>query len=214
MSSIHIDAPREITKPDAAQVAKIVEAGGVIVLPTDTVYGIGANPYSTQAVNAVLAAKGRGRQMPPPVLIADPADAPRVSKTLTPAAEKLIEAFWPGALTLITTVVDDINFDLGDIKDTIAIRMPDHPVTLGVLRETGPLAVTSANLTGQPPATNIEQAIKCFGEDVACYIDSGPTPGPVPSTIVDVTGDPVLLRAGIISVEALEEAMGQKVKTR
>ncbi|MDO5034928.1 MAG: L-threonylcarbamoyladenylate synthase [Actinomycetaceae bacterium] len=214
MASMHIEARGEIRSEDAAAVKQVVDAGGVIVLPTDTVYGIGADPYSTEAVNAVLAAKGRGRQMPPPVLIADPADAAKVAAHLTPAANALIEAFWPGALTLIVKAAEGIRFDLGDIKDTVAIRMPDHPVTLSVLRETGPLAVTSANLTGQPPAIDAEQAVGYFGEDVACYIDSGPTPGPVPSTIVDVTGEePVLLREGVLSVADLERACGQKVLT-
>lgn len=202
----------KLSDTDASEIKKTIADDGVIVLPTDTVYGIGANPYSTDAVNAVLRAKGRGRQMPPPVLIASPDDAEKVSLELNDFAQALIESLWPGALTLITKSVPNIRFDLGDIKDTIAIRMPDHPVTLDVLRHTGPLAVTSANLTGKPPATNIEQAVKYFGEDVACYIDSGPTPGPVPSTIIDVTGDqPVLLRAGTIEVSVIEDVCGQKV---
>ncbi|MDO5048773.1 MAG: L-threonylcarbamoyladenylate synthase [Actinomycetaceae bacterium] len=200
---------------DADQIKRIIASDGVIVLPTDTVYGIGANPYSTAAVNAVLRAKGRGRQMPPPVLIPTPEDAENVSEDLNDCARALIQNLWPGALTLITKAPETLRFDLGDIKDTIAIRMPDHPVTLDVLSHTGPLAVTSANLTGKPPATNIEQAIKYFDEDVACYIDSGPTPGPVPSTIIDVTGEhPVLLRAGAIDVAVIEEICGEEIRGR
>lgn len=212
MESMKVDAREGISPSDAQAVKKIVEAGGLLVLPTDTVYGIGADPYSTNAVNAVLAAKGRGRQMPPPVLIADPEDAARVSSQLNEVAHRLIGAFWPGALTLIVKAAEGIRFDLGDIKDTVAIRMPNHEATLGVLRAVGPLAVTSANLTGQPAATSVEEAIEYFGEGVDCYIDSGPTPAPVPSTIIDVTADvPVLLRAGMISVADIEAACGQKV---
>ncbi|HHT41483.1 MAG TPA: threonylcarbamoyl-AMP synthase [Actinomyces sp.] len=213
MKTVH--STTKLSETDAQEIKGIVSQGGVIVLPTDTVYGIGADPYSTDAVNAVLRAKGRGRQMPPPVLISSPKDAEKVSLELNNCARALIENLWPGALTLITKSVPNIRFDLGDIKDTIAIRMPDHPVTLDILRHTGPLAVTSANLTGMPPATSIDQAVKYFGEDVACYIDSGPTPGPVPSTIIDVTGEqPVLLRSGAIDVSVIEDICGQKVITR
>lgn len=197
---------RSVNKSDLACLRQALEAGHAIVLPTDTVYGIGTTPYSTKAVNDLLALKGRGRQMPPPVLVPSIECTEAVSAQLDERARALMEQLWPGALTIILRSNPRIDFDLGDIEDTIAVRMPDHPVALDLLHHTGPLAVTSANLTGQPPATTCDDAIAYFGEGVAHYVDSGPTPGPVPSTIVDLTGvSAKLVRKGAIAPAAIEE---------
>lgn len=195
----NIDATREaLGAAQLKQIRQIVAEEGILVLPTDTVYGIGADPYSTDAVNAVLAAKGRGRQMPPPVLVADVESAEKVSAHVSSVARKLMEAFWPGGLTLILPTAKDLHYDLGDIKDTVAVRMPDNPVALQILRAVGPLAVTSANLTGQSPATDVDAARAYFQDKVDLYVDGGPTPGGVPSTIVDVTGEPKIVRSGVL----------------
>lgn len=179
-----------------------------IVLPTDTVYGIGGNPASTEAVNNVLAAKGRGRQMPPPVLLGDPTQVDLVAQNIPVAARKLMREFWPGALTLILETGAAVSYDLGDLTDTIAVRMPAHPLALEILGFTGPLAVTSANLTGAEPATDCLQAQNYFGEQVAVYFDSGATAGPVPSTIVAFVGEELqVIRSGLISEEDLRQAL-------
>ncbi|MDO5728118.1 MAG: L-threonylcarbamoyladenylate synthase [Actinomycetaceae bacterium] len=204
---MRLDCPESFPAHRAEEISRALALGRAIVIPTDTIYGIGADPYSTRAVNDLLALKGRGRHMPPPVLVSSMEEAETVSTHLTEAARALMRHFWPGALTLIVRANPRINFDLGDIKDTLAIRMPDHAVALSVLRETGPLAVTSANLTGQPPATSYQEAKAYFGQSVAYYIDSGPTPGPVPSTIVDTVDVPRVVRRGAISVEEIEQVL-------
>lgn len=197
---------RSVNKADLACLREALEAERAIVIPTDTIYGVGTTPYSTKAVNDLLALKGRGRHMPPPVLVPSIEQAQAVSAELDERARALMEHLWPGALTVILKSNPRIDFDLGDIEDTIAVRMPDHPIALDILRHTGPLAVTSANLTAQPPATTCDDAIAYFGEGVAHYVDSGPTPGPVPSTIVDLTGPAAtIVRRGAIEVPTIEQ---------
>lgn len=204
---MRIYCPHSLSTGDAQLIRTALGDDCAIVMPTDTIYGIGANPYSTRAVNNLLALKGRGRQMPPPVLVSSIAEAEAVSAHLSCAARALMERLWPGALTLIVRANAGIDFDLGDIKDTIAIRMPDHRAALSILRATGPLAVTSANRTGQPPATSYEEAVAYFGTEVAYYIDSGPTPGPTPSTIVDAVDTPTIIRHGSITEAEIEQVL-------
>jgi L-threonylcarbamoyladenylate synthase len=123
-------------------------------------------------------------------------------------ARALIDAFWPGPLTLVCTQQPSLQWDLGDTRGTVAVRMPDHEVTLAVLERTGPLAVSSANKTGRPAATDAEQAIAMLGEDVAVVVDAGTSPGGEASTIVDVTGSQGrVLRRGALSLEALNEVL-------
>jgi tRNA threonylcarbamoyl adenosine modification protein (Sua5/YciO/YrdC/YwlC family) len=199
-----------MNEPQAAIQAAVtvIRAGGRIVLPTDTVYGIGADPFQPAAVQALLDAKGRGRDMPPPVLVADAGALFALTEEVTPEAEALAEAFWPGALTLVMNASPSLRMDLGDRGATIAVRVPDHPFALDLLRITGPLAVSSANLAGQPAATDIELAIEQLGERVDLYLDFGPTPGAEPSTIVDLTGSlPRILRLGVLEAEDLAEVV-------
>lgn len=187
---------------DAA--VRALEGDGLVVLPTDTVYGIGANAFSPAAVERLLAAKGRGRQMPPPVLVARPEVASALAADLPDGVRALMEAFWPGALTVIVRAQPALAWDLGETAGTVALRMPDHPVALAVLERYGPMAVTSANLTGEPAAEDAASAAAYFGAGVPVYLDAGPTPGPVPSTIVDTTTDPMrIVRAGAIGTEAI-----------
>ena len=187
---------------DAAVTA--ARAGELIVLPTDTVYGIGADAFIPAAVTTMLAAKGRGRNMPPPVLVGTARAAAALVDDLGAFGQDLIEEFWPGALTLVFRASPTLLWDLGDTKGTVALRMPLHSVALDVLKQTGPLAVSSANRTGQPPATTADEAQQQLGEAVSVYLDGGPCTDNIPSTILDLTGTiPTLLRAGAISVDRL-----------
>jgi L-threonylcarbamoyladenylate synthase len=187
---------------DAAVTA--ARAGELIVLPTDTVYGIGADAFIPSAVTTMLAAKGRGRNMPPPVLVGTARAAAALVDDLGAFGQDLIDEFWPGALTLIFRASPTLAWDLGDTKGTVALRMPLHSVALDVLKQTGPLAVSSANRTGQPAATTVDEAEQQLGETVSVYLDGGPCADNIPSTILDLTGTiPTLLRAGAISVDRL-----------
>ena len=186
-----------------------VLSGELVVLPTDTVYGVGADAFSPAAVTRLLAAKGRGRDMPPPVLVGSIRAASALVEDLGPYGQPLIDEFWPGGLTIVCRAQRTLNWDLGDAKGTVAVRMPQDPVTLDLLKETGPMAVTSANLTGKPAATTAEQAREQLGDAVAVYLDGGPSAGGLASTIVDLTGDvPRLLRQGAISIGRLREIAG------
>ena len=179
-------------------------AGELIVLPTDTVYGIGADAFIPASVTTMLAAKGRGRNMPPPVLIGTSRAAAALVDDLGAFGQALIDEFWPGALTLVFRASPTLAWDLGDTKGTVALRMPLHPIALEVLRQTGPLAVSSANRTGQPAATTADEAESQLGEAVSVYLDGGPCTDNVPSTILDLTGTvPTLLRTGAVPAERL-----------
>ncbi|HEY6312207.1 MAG TPA: L-threonylcarbamoyladenylate synthase [Streptosporangiaceae bacterium] len=196
------DAQQRTAGIDAAVTA--ARAGELIVLPTDTVYGIGADAFIPAAVITMLAAKGRGRNMPPPVLVGTARAAAALVDDLGAFGQDLIDEFWPGALTLVFRASPTLLWDLGDTKGTVALRMPLHSVALDVLKQTGPLAVSSANRTGQPAATTADEAQQQLGEAVSVYLDGGPGSDNVPSTILDLTGSiPTLLRAGAISVDRL-----------
>lgn len=191
---------------DAA--ARAVTAGELVVIPTDTVYGIGADAFDPAAVKALLAAKGRGREMPPPVLIASATTLDALATRVPDWARALTEALWPGALTLVCHQQSSLQWDLGETRGTVAVRVPDHPVAVAVLERTGPLAVSSANRTGMPAATDADAAEEMLGESVSVVVDAGPTPGAEPSTIVDATGEkPRLLRLGAIGVARLNEVL-------
>jgi L-threonylcarbamoyladenylate synthase len=179
-------------------------AGELIVLPTDTVYGIGADAFIPAAVTTMLAAKGRGRNMPPPVLVGTARAAAALVDDLGAFGQDLIDEFWPGALTLVFRASPTLLWDLGDTKGTVALRMPLHSVALDVLKQTGPLAVSSANRHGHPSAINADEAEQQLGEAVSIYLDGGPCTDNVPSTILDLTGTiPKVLRSGAISVDRL-----------
>ncbi|WP_297740153.1 L-threonylcarbamoyladenylate synthase [uncultured Tessaracoccus sp.] len=192
---------------DAAVTA--IGNGATVVFPTDTVYGIGADPFSADAVQALLDAKHRGQDMPPPVLIAEPSVMRALVAQVPDSAKELARAFWPGPLTLILDVQKSVHLQVGETRGTLALRVPNHDGARELLRRTGPLAVSSANLSGQPSATNCADALEQLGESVAVYLDGGPTPGPEPSTIVDCSSDPdgVVLRLGKLSLEQLQEAV-------
>ena len=159
----------------------------LVVLPTDTVYGIAANAFSPAAVQGLLDAKGRGRQSPPPVLVTGLNQARALVESIPDAAIKLAETFWPGALTMIFKSQPSLDWDLGETRGTVALRVPDHKIALALIEETGPLAVSSANLTAQPAAITCQQAFDYLQESVAVYLDSGSSPKGEASTILDMT---------------------------
>ncbi len=197
--------PAQRTEGLAAAVTAVL-GGELVVLPTDTVYGVGADAFSPAAVTRLLAAKGRGRDMPPPVLVGTVRAAEALVEDLGPDGRQLIDEFWPGGLTIVCRAARTLSWDLGDTKGTVAIRMPEHPVALDLLRETGPMAVSSANTTGSAAATTAAEARDQLGESVAVYLDGGSSTSAVASTIVDLTGpQPRLLRRGAISVGRLRE---------
>jgi L-threonylcarbamoyladenylate synthase len=187
---------------------RAIRAGELIVLPTDTVYGIGADAFDAVAVERLLAAKGRGREMPPPVLIGSAATLDALGTNVPEWAGVLAEQFWPGALTIVVHHQPSLQWDLGETRGTVAVRMPHDQVALELLARTGPLAVSSANTTGSPAATDADEAAGMLAESVSVILDGGPTAGSVPSTIVDCTSDqPRVLRVGAISVEELRTAL-------
>lgn len=185
-----------------------VQRGHLVVLPTDTVYGVGADAFDPVAVQGLLAAKGRGREMPPPVLVSSAATIDALAVNIPGYARALIDAFWPGPLTLVCQQQASLQWDLGDTRGTVAIRMPAHDLTLELLERTGPLAVSSANRTGMPAATDADQAEQMLGEEVAVIIDAGPSPVGEASTIIDVTGPQGrVLRPGALSLDELNAVL-------
>jgi tRNA threonylcarbamoyl adenosine modification protein (Sua5/YciO/YrdC/YwlC family) len=188
--------------------ATAIRRGELVVLPTDTVYGVAADAFTPAAVSALLAAKGRGRDMPVPVLVDSRAALDAVAVDLPEVGERLVEAFWPGALTIVVRHTAHLAWDLGDARGTVAVRMPSGELALELLASTGPLAVSSANRSGEAPAGSAGHARERLGEAVAVYLEAGPCPLGVASTIVDVTGTrPRLLRLGALSVERLRDAV-------
>lgn len=188
----------------AAQQA--LAAGQLAVLPTDTVYGIAADAFNPRAVQALLDAKGRGRQMPPPVLIGSPATIDALAVEVQPWLREIVTRHWPGPLTVICRQQPSLSWDLGETHGTVAVRVPDDPIALELLAQTGPLAVSSANTTGDAAAQTVEDAQRMLGDSVEVYLDGGPIGSGVPSTILDATGTtPRILRTGGVTLEQLHE---------
>lgn len=189
--------------------AAAVREGKVVVLPTDTVYGVGADAFDVVAVAMVLAAKHRGRDMPPPVLVPNPRTVDGLAVDVPMYAKILMRQFWPGPLTVVVRAQPSLHWDLGETNGTVALRMPDDEVALALLAEVGPMAVTSANVTGHPAATTGQEALDQLGGAVSVYLEDGPRTGGLPSTIVDCTGEePVVLRLGALSAEQLRQVLG------
>jgi L-threonylcarbamoyladenylate synthase len=189
-----------------AAAALAVQRGRLVVLPTDTVYGVGADAFSPDAVRRLLAAKGRGREMPPPVLVSAATTLDALAVGVPAYARALVEELWPGPLTLVCRQQPSLQWDLGETRGTVAVRMPDHEVALELLSRTGPLAVSSANRSGLPAATDADDAESMLGDRVAVYLDGGRSGGDQPSTIVDVTGETGrVLRLGAIPLDRLDQ---------
>jgi L-threonylcarbamoyladenylate synthase len=183
-----------------------IRRGELVVIPTDTVYGVAADAFAPSAVEALLAAKGRDRAMPVPVLVASPEMLEALVDQLPASGRALIDAFWPGALTVVVRHTAHLAWDLGETRGTVAVRMPNHELARELISQTGPLAVSSANRSGNlAPATMLDARLQ-LGATIAVYLDGGPSGESVASTIVDVTAErPRVLRAGAIDVERLRE---------
>ncbi len=188
--------------------AHSVASGELVVLPTDTVYGLGADAFDAVAVAELLRTKGRGREAPVPVLVGSWTTIDGLVSAVDSRMRDLIEAFWPGGLTLVVRYAQSLTWDLGDARGTVAVRMPLHPVAIELLEKTGPMAVSSANRHGQPPAQTAAEARAQLGEDVAVYLEDGQVRGGVASTIVDVTENrPRILRLGALGADELREVV-------
>ena len=212
MTTTYDCTDRERRAEGLAHAQRAIAAKQCVVMPTDTVYGIAADAFSAQAVATLLAAKGRGRSMPPPVLIPRLQTMDGLATDIPDAGRRLAERFWPGPLTLIFHAQPSLTWDLGDTYGTVALRIPDDEVAQSLLTITGPLAVSSANRTGQAAAATAESAREQLAESVEVYLDGGPRPvagsESVPSTIVDCTGDRLrVVRQGGLSLEALREVV-------
>lgn len=187
----------------------VLKSGRLAVLPTDTVYGIGADAFDGAAVAALLSAKGRGRDMPVPVLVGSWQTIDGLVYTVPQEARELIRAFWPGALSLVVRQAPSLQWDLGDAEGTVMLRMPLQPVAIELLRQVGPMAVSSANISGRPAAVTAQQARDQLGDLVDVYLEAGPSAAQAASTIIDLTGPaPKILRPGPVTTAAIGAVLG------
>ncbi len=193
---------------DAAAAA--IGEGKLVLLPTDTVYGVAADAFTPAAVTRLLAAKNPGRTHPVPVLIGEASTIAGLVVSMPPVATDLAQAFWPGGLTLVLEHAPSLAWDLGDAEGTVAVRLPDDDLARDLLRRTGPLAVSSANRSGRPAATTAQEAVEQLGSHAAVVLDGGPRSSSAASTIVDCTGPtPRVLRVGAIPIERLREVAAE-----
>ena len=198
-----------MTRDPIAEVSASIRRGELVVFPTDTVYGIAARPDDPAATARLFAAKHRSRDLQLPILAAS-VDAARTVGTFDERADRLADACWPGALTLVLPRTEDsLGWTLGGDPATVAIRVPRHPLALAVLAVTGPLAVSSANRSGAPPAADADALERAFADTVAVYLcQDAPLEGAA-STVVDLAhGPPRLLRAGAAEAETIATILG------
>jgi L-threonylcarbamoyladenylate synthase len=189
------------------QAEKALRAGDLVAFPTDTVYGLGAMLFDAGAVEQLYRVKGREAAKAIAVLVGSEADLPQVAQELSQVASRLARRFWPGPLTLVVPAHPSLPANLSPLP-TVGVRMPDHPVALSLLQRTGPLAVTSANLSGQPSTRSAAEVFAQLGGSIPLILDGGRTPGGKPSTVVDCTRpELVILRQGPISEGQLNEAL-------
>ena len=191
-----------------AHTLDVLNHGGLVVFPTDTVYGLAALPFQSLSIERLYIVKGRSSQKAIAILLGKRTQLDLVASTMSPMAIRLAEKFWPGPLTLVV----ERNPSLPDVltpDNTIGVRMPDHPVALALLRLSGPLAVTSANLSGQPSSITAQEVLAQLGGRIHLVLDGGRTPGGIPSTVVDCTAiTPVIIRVGPVSAEQIEATLG------
>ena len=196
---------------------RAIAQGELVVLPTDTVYGLAADAFSPAAVERLLEAKGRTRSSPPPVLIGSMDALGALAESVPDVVGALGKKFWPGGLTIILDAQPSLAWDLGDTLGTVAVRIPQHPLALELLAETGPLAVSSANLTGKAPANTAAEAKDQLGGRVSVYLEAGPVRG-IASTIIDATGltrgtgGVRIVRSGVVTVAALRKVLGDSLE--
>jgi L-threonylcarbamoyladenylate synthase len=184
-----------------------LSGGDIVGLPTDTVYGLAADPFRTGASDRLFRLKARPRTLELPVLVADEKQALELTTAVPCAARRLMELYWPGPLTLVLPRRPELEADLGEDDATIGIRCPAHPVPIAICQRLGPLATTSANRHGSPPLTTAQEVVEALGPEVVLVLDAGPCDAP-PSTVVDCTGElPKLLREGSLSSADIEAAL-------
>lgn len=192
-----------------SEALKILHASGLVAFPTDTVYGLGALALEPQSIEQLYQVKGREAAKAIPILLGSPGELEKVAVEIPEDARRLAERFWPGPLTIVVPRHPGLPENLSPLP-TIGVRMPDHPAALTLLRQAGPLAVTSANLSGQPSASTAQEVLAQLAGRIPLILDGGRTPGGVPSTVVDcTTSDLVILRQGPISLEELLSAIDQ-----
>lgn len=185
-----------------------LKSGGLVAFPTDTVYGLGALAFNGMAVESIYIAKDRPVEKSIPVLIGDPEDLSGVVKEIPEIAAQLINRFWPGPLTLILPKHPDLPLSVSS-TGTVGVRLPDHEGARSLLRKAGPMAVTSANLSGRESPSSAEQVFDQLNGRISLILDGGKTPGGVPSTVVDCTGvEPMILREGPITLDAIRTSLG------
>jgi L-threonylcarbamoyladenylate synthase len=196
------------TDPQAIRLAlEMLQGGGLVAFPTDTVYGLGALIQIPESIRALYTVKGRVADKAIPILLSSPEHIERVALAANPMARRLAEIFWPGPLTLVVSKRPDLPVELSS-QATIGVRMPDHPVALALLRATGPLAVTSANRSGEASAVTAQEVVEQLGGRIELVLDGGQTPGGLSSTVVDCSGQaPVILRQGPITYADMQQAL-------
>lgn len=208
-----VDSKDDLSKsyPQISQAAQLLKKNELVAFPTETVYGLGANAASDEAVAKIYQAKGRPSDNPLIVHVASKEQVKEVAGPIPPIAEKLIDAFWPGPLTLVLPKKDGLSSLVTAGLDTVAVRMPDHPLALALIKEAGvPIAAPSANLSGKPSPTLARHVAHDLTGRIAGIVDGGPTGVGVESTVIDCTSEvPVILRPGGITKEQIEEAAGQ-----
>lgn len=210
MSIIHDCSTDEGRENGLKAAVDAVQAGRLVVLPTDTVYGLGCDAFNNQAVASLLRAKYRGPDMPVPVLVGSWTTVDGLVREHTAAGRALVEAFWPGGLSLVVNQAPSLPWNLGDTRGTVMLRMPLHPIAIELLRRTGPMAVSSANISGQEPALTAVRAKQQLGAEAAVYLDGGRATIGKPSTIVDLSGPEArILREGAITAEQIGEVLGK-----
>ncbi|WP_043670735.1 L-threonylcarbamoyladenylate synthase [Clavibacter michiganensis] len=194
-----------------------VGRGEVVVIPTDTVYGIAADAFNPEAVQRLLDAKGRGRDAPPPVLIPGQSTLDALADFVPDVVRRLVDEFWPGGLTVILVAQPSLVWDLGETRGTVALRMPANSFALELLAETGPLAVSSANKTGQPAAATAQDAAEQLGDSVSIFLDGGAAGGAA-STIVDASrvtdagGRVRIVREGAVTRAQIQQLIGDELE--
>ncbi|MFD5867366.1 L-threonylcarbamoyladenylate synthase [Corynebacterium sp. NPDC060344] len=210
MSIIHDCSTDEGRENGLKAAVDAVQAGRLVVLPTDTVYGLGCDAFNNAAVASLLRAKHRGPDMPVPVLVGSWTTVDGLVREHTAAGRALVEAFWPGGLSLVVNQAPSLPWNLGDTRGTVMLRMPLHPIAIELLRRTGPMAVSSANISGQEPALTAVRAKQQLGAEAAVYLDGGRATIGKPSTIVDLSGPEArILREGAITAEQIGEVLGK-----
>ncbi|MDK8241056.1 MULTISPECIES: L-threonylcarbamoyladenylate synthase [Corynebacterium] len=209
MSAIYNCLDPQVRDDAVRAAADAVRAGRCVVLPTDTVYGIGCDAFNNDAVATLLATKRRGPDMPVPVLVGSWSTIQGLVREFSDTAKTLVEAFWPGGLSIVVPEAPSLPWNLGDTRGTVLLRMPNQPLALELLQETGPMAVSSANISGNPPAQTAAEAKAQFGDAIGVYLDGGEAEVGTPSTIIDISKpQPVILREGAIPVERIGEVLG------